>query len=137
MLYWIYEYWNSANQAGAEWAYNLRILNLFQYLTIRAGLACLLTFVFSVIYGPWVIRKLVSLKVGQPIRSAEEVHKLNELHGGKAGTPTMGGVMILGAVLFAVLLCGRPLNPFVAVTSCVMLALGLLGFVDDYTKVKL
>jgi len=137
MLYWIYEYWNSANQAGADWAYNLRILNLFQYLTIRAGLACLLTFVFSVIYGPWVIRKLVSLKVGQPIRSAEEVHKLNELHGGKAGTPTMGGVMILGAVLFAVLLCGRPLNPFVAVTSCVMLALGLLGFVDDYTKVKL
>lgn len=137
MLYWIYEHWNAANLAGEGWAYNLRILNLLQYLTIRAGLACLLTFVLSVYFGPWVIRKLVSLKVGQPIRSAEEVHKLNELHGGKAGTPTMGGVMILGAVLFAVLLCGRPLNPFVAVTTCVMLALGLLGFLDDYTKVKL
>ena len=115
----------------------MRVLNLLQYLTIRAGLACLITFVLSVWFGPWVIRKLVSLKVGQPIRSAEEVHKLNELHGGKAGTPTMGGVMILGVVLFAVLVCGRPLNPFVAVTTCVMLGLGLLGFVDDYTKVKL
>ena len=137
MLYWIYEYWNAANQAGDAWAHNLRVLNLLQYLTIRAGIACLLTFVLSVFYGPWLIRKLVSLKVGQPIRSAEEVHKLNELHGGKAGTPTMGGIMILGTVFFAVLLCGRPLNPFVAVTTCVMLALGLLGFLDDYAKVKL
>lgn len=57
------------------------------------------------------------------------------MHGGKAGTPTMGGVLILGTVLTTVLLCGRPLNPFVAVTTCVMLAMGLLGFVDDYTKV--
>jgi phospho-N-acetylmuramoyl-pentapeptide-transferase len=137
MLYWIYEIWSDAYAAGADWAHNLRVLNLLQYLTVRAGLACLMTFVMSAVYGPWVIRKLISLKVGQPIRSAEEVHKLNELHGGKAGTPTMGGIMILGSVLAAVLICGRPLNPFVAVTTCVMLALGMLGFVDDYTKVKL
>ena len=97
----------------------------------------MMTFMICVACGPWVIRKLVSLKVGQPIRSAAEIHKLNELHGGKAGTPTMGGIMILGSVLLAVLICGRPLNPFVAVTTCVMLALGLLGFMDDYTKVKL
>ncbi|WP_227021451.1 phospho-N-acetylmuramoyl-pentapeptide-transferase [Oceaniferula marina] len=110
---------------------------MLQYITVRAGLASLITFNLSVFFGPWVIRKLISLKVGQPIRSADEVHKLNELHGGKAGTPTMGGVMILGSVLIAVLICGRLLNPFVVVTTCVMLALGLLGFVDDYTKVKL
>lgn len=137
MLYWIYEYWLEALKSGAEWADTMSFLRLLGYVTIRAGLACMLTFIICVAYGPWVIRKLVSLKVGQPIRSAEEVHKLNELHGGKAGTPTMGGVMILGSVLFAVLICGRPLNPFVAVTTCVMIALGLLGFMDDYTKVKL
>ncbi|MGB0774432.1 MAG: phospho-N-acetylmuramoyl-pentapeptide-transferase, partial [Akkermansiaceae bacterium] len=50
---------------------------------------------------------------------------------------TMGGVMILSTVVLAVLLCGQPLNPFVAVTTCVMIALGVLGFMDDYTKVKL
>lgn len=137
MLYWIYEYWQQAFKAGEQWADNLSFLRLLGYVTVRAGVACMMTFVLSVICGPWVIRKLVSLKLGQPIRSAEEVHKLNELHGGKAGTPTMGGVMILGTVLLAVLICGRPLNPFVAVTTCVMLGLGLLGFVDDFTKVKL
>ena len=137
MLYWIYEMWQDALSSGAEWAHNLRVLNLLGSITIRAAIACLMTFILCTAYGPWVIRRLISLKIGQPIRSAEEVHKLNELHGGKAGTPTMGGVMILGSVLIAVLICGRPLNPFVAVTTCVMLALGLLGFVDDYTKVKL
>ena len=137
MLYWIYEYWLEALKAGDQWADTMSFLRLLGYVTVRAGVACMLTFLVSVTLGPWVIRKLVSLKVGQPIRSAEEVHKLNELHGGKAGTPTMGGVLILGTVLMAVLVCGRPLNPFVAVTTCVMLALGLLGFVDDYTKVKL
>jgi len=137
MLYWIYEIWENANSQNADWAHNMRFLNLLQYITIRAGLACIMTFLICVCGGPWIIRKLISLKVGQPIRSAEEVHKLNELHGGKAGTPTMGGVMILGSVLLAVLLCGRALNPFVAVTTCVMVALGMLGFIDDYTKVKL
>ncbi|MGB0991669.1 MAG: phospho-N-acetylmuramoyl-pentapeptide-transferase [Akkermansiaceae bacterium] len=137
MLYWIYQYWLEELKAGAEWADSLSALRILGYITVRAGLACVLTFIASVMLGPWVIRKLVSLKVGQPIRSAEEVHKLNELHGGKAGTPTMGGVMILSTVVLAVLLCGQPLNPFVAVTTCVMIALGVLGFMDDYTKVKL
>lgn len=136
MLYWIYEYWLEAFKAGEKWADTMSFLRLLGYVTVRAGMACMLTFLASVIFGPWVIRQLVSLKVGQPIRSAEEVHKLNELHGGKAGTPTMGGVLILGTMLIAVLVCGRPLNPFVAVTTCVMLGLGLLGFVDDYTKVR-
>lgn len=135
MLYWIYEQWHVAFLEGAKWAVALKFLNLLQYITFRAALATLFSFVLSLVLGPRVIRKLISMKVGQPIRSAAEVHKLAELHGGKAGTPTMGGVLILGTVLLTVLVCGRPLNPFVAVTTCVMLALGLLGFVDDYTKV--
>ena len=135
MLYWIYEEWHRAFQEGAEWAVTFSFLNILKYITFRAALAAILSFVLSLVLGPRVIRKLISLKVGQPIRTAEEVHKLAELHGGKAGTPTMGGVLILGTVLAAILLCGRPLNPFVAVTTCVMLGMGLLGFVDDYTKV--
>lgn len=141
MLYWIYEWWREAFEAeiaaGEEgWAHALSFLNLLKYLTFRAAFGCLLAFVLSVIAGPRVIRRLISLKVGQPIRTAEEVHKLAELHGGKVGTPTMGGVLILGSVLVATLVCARPFNPFVAVCACTMGALGLLGFCDDYAKVK-
>ncbi len=135
MLYWIYEIWKRALEEGETWAHAFRFLNLFGYITPRAGLATLMSFLLTLFIGPRVIRRLISMKVGQPIRTAEEVHKLAELHGGKAGTPTMGGVLILGMVLVSVLICGRPLNPFVAVCMCVMLALGLLGFVDDYAKV--
>lgn len=111
-------------------------LNLFQYTTSRALLAFLIAFGISLLIGKWVIRKLISLKIGQPVRSAEEVHKLAELHGGKAGTPTMGGVLIIGTTLVATLLCARPFNPFVAVTAFAMGSLGLLGFMDDYAKIK-
>lgn len=136
MLYLIYQWWNEASQAGASWAETFSFLNIFKYLTVRAALACLIAFGLSLWLGPWVIRRLISLKVGQPIRTAEEVHKLHELHGAKAGTPTMGGVMILGTITIAVLLCGQIWNPFVGVTMFVMLGLGALGFLDDYTKVK-
>jgi len=141
MLYWIYEWWKAAfdaeKAAGVqEWAHTFSFLNLLGYITFRAALGCLLAFTVSVIAGPRVIRRLISLKVGQPIRTAEEVHKLAELHGGKVGTPTMGGVLILGSVLVSVFVCARPFNPFVAVCACTMAALGLLGFCDDYKKVK-
>ena len=136
MLYLIYQWWNEANQAGASWAETFSFLNIFKYLTVRAAMACLIAFGLSLWLGPRVIRRLISLKVGQPIRTAEEVHKLHELHGAKAGTPTMGGVMILGTITITVLLCGQVWNPFVAITMFVMLGLGALGFLDDYTKVK-
>lgn len=135
MLYWIHQYWNEAHQAQAEWAETFSFLRLLGYITVRAAAACVFSFVLIYLFGPRVIRRLISLKVGQPIRTAEEVHKLADLHGKKAGTPTMGGVMILGAVLASVLICTNPLNPYIAVTTCVMLALGLLGFMDDYAKV--
>ena len=136
MLPAIYDYWLNAYEHGEAWAISCRFLNLFQYITFRAVSAGLLAFILSLIFGPRVIRKLISLKVGQPIRTAEEVHKLAELHGGKIGTPTMGGVLILGTVLISTLICSRPLNPFVAVCACTMTACGLLGLCDDYKKVK-
>jgi phospho-N-acetylmuramoyl-pentapeptide-transferase len=136
MLPAIYDFWQNAFDHGDAWAKSFRFLNLFQYITFRAASAGLLAFVISVIFGPHVIRRLISLKVGQPIRTADEVHKLAELHGGKIGTPTMGGVLIIGSVLISTLVFARPLNPFIAVCACTMTACGLLGFVDDYKKVK-
>ncbi len=135
MLHWIYQIWNEAAQEGAAWADNFSFLRLLGYITVRAGLATVISFLLTLAIGERVIRKLISLKVGQPLRTAEEVHKLAELHGGKAGTPTMGGIMILGTVMVAVLICGRVLNPFVLVVSLVTLSLGVLGFLDDYQKV--
>ncbi len=135
MLYWIYTLWKDAQAQGADWAETFSFLRLLGYITLRAGLAATIAFALSLALGGRVIRKLISLKVGQPIRTAAEVHKLAELHGGKAGTPTMGGIMILGTVFIAVLLCADMTNPFVLVTLLVTLALGILGFLDDYKKI--
>ena len=93
----------------------------------RALLACLISFVLTMMFAPRVIRALISLKIGQPIRTAEEVHKLAELHGAKAGTPTMGGVLIVGSMTAATLLCARMNNPFIISCLFVTLALGLLS----------
>lgn len=141
MLPALYDFWFQAFEAelasGTKgWAHTFSFLNLFQYITFRAAAAGLLAFILSIIFGPHVIRRLISLKVGQPIRTAAEVHRLAELHGGKVGTPTMGGVLIIGAVLVSTLICARPLNPFIAVCACTMAACGLLGFCDDFKKVR-
>jgi phospho-N-acetylmuramoyl-pentapeptide-transferase len=86
--------------------------------------------------GNWVIRRLISLKLGQPIRTKEEVNKLFELHGAKAGTPTMGGVLMLGAVIISSLVWARPDNPFVWMLLFALVYCGGLGFWDDYLKVS-
>ena len=135
MLYYLYEFWSSAMEDGAGWAKAFSFFNLFQYITFRALLACFTAFVLSLIIGPKLITALKLLKAGQPIRGAELMRGLAEAHGAKAGTPTMGGVMIIGTVLISVLLCGRIMNPFLVVTMSSMIALGLLGFLDDYMKV--
>ena len=63
--------------------------NVFYYVTFRAVLAAITAFAISLLFGNFVIRKLISLKIGQPIRTASEVRHLAELHGGKQGTPTI------------------------------------------------
>ena len=109
--------------------------NVFYYVTFRAVLAAVTAFAISLLFGNFVIRKLISLKIGQPIRSASEVRHLAELHGGKQGTPTMGGVLVIGSVVLASLVWARPDNPFVWLVLFCMVYLGALGFVDDYLKV--
>src|SRR5438094_327606 len=92
-------------------------------------------FLVTVVFGNFIIRKLVALKLGQPVRAEAEVHRLAELHGGKQGTPTMGGVLIIGAVLISSLLWARLDNRFVWLVLFSMVYLGALGFADDYLKV--
>ena len=109
--------------------------NVFYYVTFRSVAAAVTAFAVSLIFGNFVIRKLTALKLGQPIRAAEEVHRLAELHFGKQGTPTMGGVLIIGAVFLSSFLWARPDNRFVWLALFSMLCLGALGFADDFLKV--
>ena len=110
-------------------------LNVFQYISFRAVGAAMTSFLLCLIFGNYVIRRLIGLKIGQPIRTKEEVHKLAELHGSKAGTPTMGGVLLLGAVVVSTLLWARPQNDSVWLALFAIAYLGALGFIDDYLKV--
>jgi phospho-N-acetylmuramoyl-pentapeptide-transferase len=112
-----------------------KAFNVFQYITFRALGAGLTAFLLCLLFGNAVIRKLVKLKLGQPIRSAEEVHRLNELHSGKKGTPTMGGVLLIGAVMASTLIWARLDNSFVWLCLVTVFVLSALGFYDDWLKV--
>jgi phospho-N-acetylmuramoyl-pentapeptide-transferase len=109
--------------------------NVFFYVTFRSVAAAVTAFVLSLAFGPFVIRKLILLKIGQPIRTAEEVHRLAELHAAKKGIPTMGGVLVIGSVFVSSVLWARPDNRFVWLALSTMIFLGGLGFADDFLKV--
>jgi phospho-N-acetylmuramoyl-pentapeptide-transferase len=109
--------------------------HVFFYVTFRAIAAAVTAFLVTLVFGNSIIRKLTALKLGQPIRAAAEVHRLAELHGVKQGTPTMGGVLVIGAVFVSSLIWARPDNRFVWLALFSMIYLGVLGFVDDYLKV--
>lgn len=104
--------------------------NLFQYTTFRAVMAALTSLVFSLMLGPWTIRKLTELKVGQAVR-----HDGPQTHLVKTGTPTMGGTLILMAIAVSTLLWGNLANPYVWILLAVLLGTGALGFYDDWKKV--
>ena len=102
----------------------LKAFNVFQYITFRSVFAALTAFVLSLLFGNYTIRKLLSLKFGQPIRTADEVNKLADLHGKKAGTPTMGGILLLGSTVISTLLWAKSDNTFVWLVLASMLAAG-------------
>ncbi len=109
--------------------------NVFQYISFRAVCAAMTAFLLCLVFGSQVIRKLSSLKFGQPIRTAEEVHRLNELHGAKKGTPTMGGVLLMGSVAVSTMIWARLDNSFIWLCLFTIVSTAALGFVDDYLKV--
>ncbi|MGA2193186.1 MAG: phospho-N-acetylmuramoyl-pentapeptide-transferase [Nitrospirota bacterium] len=104
--------------------------NVFRYITFRFASAILTALLISFVFGPWVIRKLKELKVGQQIRQDGP-----ESHYNKAGTPTMGGILILFAVVVPTLLWSDLTNRYVWLILAVTLAFGAIGFYDDYLKV--
>jgi len=138
MFYWLYELrnWLEAADWISDDAFLYKLLNIFRYHTFRAGGAFLTAFVLSLLFGERLIRKLISMKIGQPIRTAEEVHKLYELHGKKAGTPTMGGILILGSIVLSTLLWAKWDNVMVWTILFTTIGLGALGFRDDYLKIS-
>jgi phospho-N-acetylmuramoyl-pentapeptide-transferase len=103
--------------------------NVFSYLTLRAILAALTALLISLLVGPWMIRKLTDRQVGQRVRDDGP-----KSHLPKAGTPTMGGALILVAIGVSTLLWSDLANRFVWITLGVTLAFGLIGFWDDYLK---
>ena len=111
-------------------------LRVFQYTTFRAVFAAITALLICIGTGPWMIRKLTELKIGQPIRGADDLGDLAVKAGAKKGTPTMGGVLILWAVVDATLLWARPDNPMVLLCLATVLCLGFVGFLDDYSKVS-
>lgn len=134
MLYYLFELDEWARARGMDSDF-FKAFNVFSYITFRAICAGITSFLISIVFGNWVIRKLISMKFGQPIRSKEEVHKLFELHGSKKGTPTMGGILLVGAVVISTLLWARPENPFVWLVLFSTVFLGGIGFYDDWLKV--
>lgn len=105
----------------------LSFLNIFQYITFRTIYATLTAFLICLLLGPKVIKMLSKMQVGQYIRDDGP-----ESHFNKAGTPTMGGVMIIFAIVISVLLWGDLKNPYVWISIWVTLSFGLVGFIDDY-----
>ena len=105
---------------------------VFQYLTLRAVMAALTSLLIGLIAGPFVIRRLVSLKIGQPIREYAM-----QTHLSKSGTPTMGGVLILLAIGISTLLWSDLSNRFVWIVLIVTLGFGAIGWADDWRKVVL
>ena len=115
----------------ARWLQSLEnFFGLFGYLTFRGILAALTALVLSLWWGPAVIRRLAQVKGGQPIRQDGP-----QTHFSKAGTPTMGGGLILMTVLAAVLLWGDLRNKYVWTVVLVMLAFGAIGWYDDWIKI--
>lgn len=119
-------YWLTALSDGGD------VFNLFRYITFRAGGAFLTALVFGFIFGQPLINVLRKRQgKGQPIRDDGP-----EGHFEKAGTPTMGGLLIVGALVFATLVWARLDNPYVWLVLFVTLSFAVIGFADDYAKVS-
>lgn len=120
MLVWLAEYLTQYYSA----------FNVFSYLTTRSILSVLTALVLSLYWGPKLIRKLQKMQIGQTVRDDGP-----ESHLSKSGTPTMGGILILGAIIISALLWADLSNKYVWVTLFVVGSYGIIGFVDDYRKV--
>jgi phospho-N-acetylmuramoyl-pentapeptide-transferase len=111
-------------------AANVKLFNIFRYLTFRTIYAMITALLVCFVLGPWIIRTLEGLQARQVIRTDGP-----ESHLQKQGTPTMGGVMILAAIIIPTLLWADLTNAYIWVALFITVGYGLIGFVDDYKKV--
>jgi phospho-N-acetylmuramoyl-pentapeptide-transferase len=112
-----------------SWHVHFSPFNVFRYITFRTALATLSAMILSFWMGPWIVRRLKSLKIGESIRADGP-----QSHHSKAGTPTMGGVLIIAAILFPTLLWIDLRNKYSWIVLGSLMLFGLLGFIDDYIK---
>ncbi|HVC00161.1 MAG TPA: phospho-N-acetylmuramoyl-pentapeptide-transferase [Candidatus Dormibacteraeota bacterium] len=105
-------------------------LNVFRYITVRTALASLTALFLSLALGPWMIRRLREMQIGQYIREEGPEH-----HRAKAGTPTMGGLLIITAIIIPTLLWAHLGDPYVLIAMAATLCFAAIGFADDYLKV--
>ncbi|HXU94060.1 MAG TPA: phospho-N-acetylmuramoyl-pentapeptide-transferase [Gallionella sp.] len=117
--------------ALAQWlAEDIRFFSVFNYITLRAVLAAMTALLIGFMVGPAMIRKLAAMKIGQSVRTdGPQTHLV------KAGTPTMGGALILTSIAITTLLWGDLHNPYIWVVLFATLGTGAIGWVDDYRKV--
>src|SRR5690554_1547820 len=120
MLYWLADYLQDY----------VRSFAVFQYLTLRAILGVLTALGISLLLGPWFIKRLNAMRIGQSVRTDGP-----QSHLSKSGTPTMGGALILTAIAISTLLWADLSNRYVWIVLLVTLLFGAIGWVDDYRKV--
>jgi phospho-N-acetylmuramoyl-pentapeptide-transferase len=109
---------------------HLNALNVFRYITVRTAVASLTALVLSLLLGPWMIERLRAMQVKQYIREEGP-----ERHQAKSGTPTMGGLLIVSAIVIPTVLWADLRNTYVLIALAATLAFGAIGFIDDYSKV--
>ena len=115
----------------AQWLQDdFGFLRVFNYITFRAVMATLTALLIGLVSGPWVIRKLITLKMGQSVRNDGP-----QSHLVKTGTPTMGGVLILLGIFISCILWADLTNRFIWIVMIVTFGFGVVGWVDDYRKV--
>jgi phospho-N-acetylmuramoyl-pentapeptide-transferase len=129
MMYQLFEWWRQLDDPALKDA--LSPLRILGYVTFRTMAGSATSFVLSLMLGPKVIRWLLEFKIGQPVRDDEVLAMQRK----KAGTPTMGGVLILFTLLVAAVLWCRPGNPFWILAMVSALWMGGIGFADDWLKV--
>ncbi len=108
---------------------------IFESLTFRAAVAVILAFLLALIFGPIFIRIMTAKSATEDVDKPDAA-KLQELHGCKKGTPTMGGLFLVAAVCLSIFLCCDPRNPLVWIGQFVLIGFAVLGFTDDYWKLR-
>ncbi|HEU4594131.1 MAG TPA: hypothetical protein VFS10_03100, partial [Pyrinomonadaceae bacterium] len=133
MIYYIFYEWlfKSLSAGSGSESYFVKALNVFQYVTFRTAYAAITALLISLVFGSRVIEALRRLKIGQEIRAEGP-----QAHQAKRGTPTMGGVLIIGSVLISTLLWARLSSLYVWIILIATLLFALIGFADDYEKVS-